>query len=242
MRQLPTRDEALLELWECGLGHPASARGDALLRAGDDLAAPATLGERTVRLLKLHAALFGRDVALRSRCPACQSIVNFKSDCAGLIAEMPQPAADAVHRLELDGLTIEFRVPSSADLVAASNAPTDESFARRVIDRCVLAAARDGAGVAVQELPDAALDAVSKQMEALDPAAAVSFALACPECEKRWTAPLDVGQLVWQKVQAAAERLLLDVDALARAYGWTEREVLRLSPARRAAYLQIVTA
>lgn len=242
MRQLPTRDQALLELWEHGLGHPAPARGDALLRADDDLAAPATLGERTVRLLKLHAALFGTEVELLSRCPACHSTVNFASDCAGLLARLPLPAIDALHRLEADGITIEFCLPSSADVAATSNEQTDESFARRLIDGCVLAATRDGEEVAVSELSDAALDAVSRQMETLDPAAVVSFAVACPECERQWNAPLDVGQLVWQKVQVAAERLLLDVDALARAYGWTEREVLSLSPARRAAYLQIVTA
>ncbi|HJQ82925.1 MAG TPA: GNAT family N-acetyltransferase, partial [Candidatus Binatia bacterium] len=57
-----------------------------------------------------------------------------------------------------------------------------------------------------------------------------------------YAAPLDVGRLLWEKVQIAAERLLLDVDALARAYGWTEREILSLSPGRRAAHLQIVSA
>ena len=86
------------------------------------------------------------------------------------------------------------------------------------------------------------LDALSRHMEALDPGAGVSFALVCPQCGTCWDAQLDVGELVWQKLRAAAERLLLDVDALARAYGWTEPEVLRLSPVRRAAYLQMVIA
>ena len=63
-----------------------------------------------------------------------------------------------------------------------------------------------------------------------------------PGLRAHWAAPLDTGQLVWQQVRTAAERLLLDIDALARAYGWTEREMLSLPPARRAAYLQIVTA
>ena len=94
----------------------------------------------------------------------------------------------------------------------------------------------------VHELPMPVLDALSRHMEALDPGAGVSFALVCPQCGTCWDAQLDVGELVWQKLRAAAERLLLDVDALARAYGWTEPEVLRLSPVRRAAYLQMVIA
>jgi hypothetical protein len=94
----------------------------------------------------------------------------------------------------------------------------------------------------VRELPAQVLDALSQHMESLDPGATVSFALECPQCGVLWQAPLDVGDMVWQKVRAAAERVLLEIDALARAYGWTEREVLRLSPVRRAAYLQMVTA
>jgi hypothetical protein len=89
-------------------------------------------------------------------------------------------------------------------------------------------------------MPEPVLDALSRHMETLDPGASVSFALDCPQCATHWQAPLDVGEMLWQKVRAAAERVLLDIDMLARAYGWTEREVLRLSPLRRAAYLQMV--
>jgi hypothetical protein len=31
----------------------------------------------------------------------------------------------------------------------------------------------------------------------------------------------------------------MEVDALARAYGWREADILALSPARRAAYLEL---
>ena len=34
--------------------------------------------------------------------------------------------------------------------------------------------------------------------------------------------------------------LLRDVDTLARAYGWTEEQVLALGDARRGAYLELV--
>ena len=118
----------------------------------------------------------------------------------------------------------------------------DDDFAQRLLDRCVLACTCDGEHFAARELPARVLDALSQHMESLDPGASVSFALDCPQCAAHWQAPLDVGDMVWQKVRAAAERVLLDIDALARAYGWTEREVLRLSPMRRAAYLQMVTA
>ena len=244
MTQWPrTRDgcEALLALWERGLGQDGWLQADALLREDAGAAAP-TLGARTRALVSLHSTLFGPRVELLSHCPSCDSSVQFNVDCDALLDGLPVPNGDAVHRLELPDCAIDFRLPTSADVAAASNQPTDDAFARRLIDRCVLGCTRDGDPVPLHALPDEILDAVSRQMEALDPGATVSFAVDCPDCATRWTAPLDVGRLVWQGVRTAAERLFLDVDALARAYGWTEQEILSLPPARRAAYLQIVTA
>ncbi len=242
-RRLPTRDrcEALLALWERGLGQDGWSRAEALLR-DDDGAAPPTLGARTRELMRLQSTLFGPHVELVSHCPSCDTTAQFSVNCDALLEGLPVPDGDPVHRLELHDCTIEFRLPTGADVAAASNQSTDDAFARQVLDRCVLGCTRDGNSLPLSMLPDEALDAVSRQMEALDPGASVSFAVDCPECATRWAASLDVGQLVWQQVRTAAERLFLDVDALARAYGWTEQEILSLSPSRRAAYLQIVTA
>ncbi|HEY2929526.1 hypothetical protein [Piscinibacter sp.] len=236
--------DALLALWERTLAAGAPGRDDALLQAlPDALAAPRTLGERNARLLALHAQLFGSELALLSHCPACGSAAQFSADCEALAARPPATdAAASRHRLEAQGHAIEFRLPDSADIAAASGAPDDDAFARELLARCVLACTRNGARVPPHELPAPLLDALSQRMEALDPAASLSFELACPQCSTPWEARLDVGPLLWQKLQATAERVLLDVDALARAYGWTEPEVLRLSPLRRAAYLQLATA
>ena len=48
----------------------------------------------------------------------------------------------------------------------------------------------------------------------------------------------------WESYLSGTPRweTILDIDALARAYGWTEQQVLSLPPLRRAAYLQIVSA
>ena len=235
--------DALLALWECALGQAAGARDDALLQASFDGAETVrTLGERNARLMELHARLFGREVELLSHCPSCGTVAQFSADCDALAAQMPVAEGLQSHRLEAQGHLIEFRLPDSADVAAASDAKLQGDFAHHLLDRCVLSCTREGESVPIRQLPAPVLDALSQHMETLDPCASVSFALECPQCATGWNAPLDVGQMVWQKVQAAAERLLLDVDVLAHAYGWTEREVLRLNPLRRAAYLQLVTA
>jgi len=233
--------ERLLALWERGIACEAPARADALLSASGD-EGPRTLGQRTKALLRLHASLFGGDAELVSHCPSCQAPAQFGVDCATLLAHLPSTTDAITHRLALDGYVFDFRLPTAADVAAASSEDTDDGFARRVLERCVLACTRDDVPALLGDVPDEVLDAISKQMESLDPGATLSFAVQCPECAARWDAPLDTGQLVWHKVQAAAERLFLDIDALARAYGWTEEQVLSLTPVRRAAYLQIVSA
>jgi len=235
--------DALLTLWENGLGQLPSTRAEALLHAawpGDP--APRTLGERNARLVALHQSFFGGEIELLSHCPACGATAQFGADCSALAAEMPPAGSASAHVLDSGDHHVEFRLPDGADVAAAASAGSVDRFAHRLLERCVLTCARRGEGVAVHELPAAVLDELSRRIEALDPGASVSFALACPQCPARWTAPLDIGELLWEKVRHAAERLVLDIDALARHYGWTEAEVLRLSATRRAAYLQLVGA
>ena len=76
-------------------------------------------------------------------------------------------------------------------------------------------------------------------MEEADPLADVRLELECGECGLGFDASLEPSEFAWNEVRDAARRLLWDVDTLARAYGWTERDVLARSPARRAAYVDM---
>jgi hypothetical protein len=238
-RVVPGDGTTLLRLWQHGLAYRGSARADALLQEWrDEPAGARTLGERNIRLLELHARLFGPEFELLSQCPSCGAGAQFSGDCGALGAHASSGAA-AAHRLEIDRYAIDFRLPDGQDLAEASRSETENDFVAALLERCVLACVRDGERAAVRDLPEPILDALSREIETLDPAARLSFAVQCPQCSTAWNADLDVGQMVWTKVQAAAERLLLDIDALARTYGWTESDVLALDPVRRAAYLQL---
>ena len=52
----------------------------------------------------------------------------------------------------------------------------------------------------------------------------------------------DVPAYLWEELDVRARRLLDEVHALARSYGWAEREILALSEVRRNAYLDRVLA
>jgi hypothetical protein len=86
------------------------------------------------------------------------------------------------------------------------------------------------------DLPQHALDALSQQIEKLDPQAEIRTALTCPACSHQWEVLFDIAGFLWTEINNWAERTLRSVNLLASAYGWTEREILSLSPVRRQLY------
>jgi hypothetical protein len=233
-------EHEVLALWERAAALPPPDRDDALL-AAEAGAALRSLGRRNAALLQLRARLLGNSLGLRCDCPRCAAAAEFEIDCGGLAqALLPAPGQPAAQWLEDEGWRVQFRVPDVDDLRAAA-AGDAAAFGATLLRRCVLQCLGPG-GDAVEwsALPATLAEALSRRMEALEPGASVAFDLVCPQCQAGWSAPMDVGGVVWAELQARAERVLLDVDALARAYGWNEAEVLALSPTRRAAYLQLV--
>ena len=229
------REPRILALWERGVGLGRWAREDSFIVANGP--PPSALGARNAALLRLRASLFDRVWPLCSRCPACAADCEFVADCVALA---DQVNADAVPgrtaHVDHSGRSIALRAPTVHDLHDIAVLSDVHEAARALLRRCM------ADGGTLNELDDDAVADLSAQLERLDPGAVVSFALHCPDCGHDWSAAIDVGDALWRELQRAAEQTLIEVDALARAYGWTEREVLGLSPVRRAAYLQLAGA
>jgi hypothetical protein len=75
---------------------------------------------------------------------------------------------------------------------------------------------------------------------AADPGADIGLDVPCSECGYRAKAVFDIASSLWAELDSWARGTLFDVHVLAAAYGWTEPEVLALSPARRRRYLELV--
>ena len=82
---------------------------------------------------------------------------------------------------------------------------------------------------------------VEEQLESADPLADMRLDVTCHACGHHTAAVLDPCTVLWTDVQRHARSLIEQVHTLARAYGWTESEVLALSVARRSAYLELAT-
>ena len=90
----------------------------------------------------------------------------------------------------------------------------------------------------MEDLPPEVVRALSEAMAARDPQAEVRLRLVCPACGSDRIALLDVVTFLWTGIRTRAERLMREVSDLARAYGWSETDILSMSPARRRFYLE----
>jgi hypothetical protein len=225
MRRLP--DQEVLALWEQGAVRQALDRTLLLCAAARPGLPPAAvpdlpLGEVNTSLIRLRAALYGGRVDCWAECVGCGAPFELTLELAGLLRRAPAaPPADA-------GL----RLPTLRDLAAVAAEPDVASAARRLLARC---SARPTAAWS-----EAELDQAGAAIDALDPMTDLSVRARCPGCGLESTAELDIGQLLWRDLDAHARALLEQVHLLAQAYGWSERQVLALGAARRAAYLQMV--
>ncbi|MBX9581774.1 MAG: hypothetical protein K2X87_15835 [Gemmataceae bacterium] len=232
---------AVLDLWDAAADrHPLDRPLAVLAAAGygprRDLAA-LSVGERDRRLWAVRERTFGPDVEGLAGCPGCGERVLARFRVADVIVPADDPSGREFD-LAGDGWAVRFRLPDSRDLAAvvAAGGPDPEAD---LLARCLLRAETEGREVGPEEVPAVVREAVGRRMADLDPQADVRLGLTCPACGRGWEAPFDVAGFLWAELAALARRLLREVDALARVYGWTESEILSLSPARRRAYLDL---
>jgi hypothetical protein len=230
-------DAEVLALWERGAArHPLDRALLLCAQVRDDVPADALadlpLGAVNTALLALRHACFGPRIAARVSCPRCGGELELALDADRLAGDLPESGATGEASVE----GFRFRAPTIRDLAAVADAADAEAAALRLLERCCVA--RPEAGVPLAPL----LEAAERALEALDPGADLEIVVTCEACRHRWAASLDPGTLAWQELAARASVVLTEVHRLALAYGWSEREILALSPARRAMYLRLGTA
>ena len=136
--------------------------------------------------------------------------------------------------MAVDGL--RFRLPTSRDLACVAGQQDADAAALVVLERCLVAP--DPGGVLAESELAPYLEQVEAAFEQADPWAELGLEFECEACGHAWTAPFDIAAFVWEEIEARARGLLDEIHLLAGAYGWSERAILGLSEARRAAYLE----
>jgi hypothetical protein len=236
----------MIAIWERGAAQHPVDRALTLLEAccGEprERLAQASIGQRDALLLLVHQQLFGDVLQAFAECPQCRERLEYSLSTREIAARSQTGAIDSESHLSFvdGGMQVQLRLPNSFDLGAVA-ACSDMATARRLLaERCVIEMTRERRAVPVSELTDSAVDRIAAHLASADPQADVVIDLTCAACRHAWQVILEIESFLWIKISSLAKRLLRDVHALARAYGWSEQEILSLSPLRRRAYLEMV--
>lgn len=221
----------MLAAWEAASEAPPAARTAVIVHRAelaDDLEAALDLplGEATALAAQVHSDAFGTVVQGILRCEGCGEELDITVPLAELCGNGTARTAEAA------GMVV--RAPTSRDLVAAGEA---EDPPRVLMARCVRD--QDGGPVDPDALDAEQLAEVDAAAEELTGAGALVLRSRCPACGEDATAPLDIGALLWEQVERSAHVLLTEVAELGAVFGWTEEDVLALTPLRRRAYLEL---
>lgn len=235
----------LLQAWEQGLGLTPVDRALALLGAAcsdcpQQDPAQLSLGERDASLLTLREMTLGPDIRALAHCPSCGQALELHfqvSDVrvdSGMLPQLPLTLADGDYG-------VKFRLPNSGDLrgVNAANKGAGEAL-QQLLRCCVLEARCRGKEIQAEQLPESVVTAVSERMAEADPQAEVELSVDCSDCQHQWQECFDIESFFWAEIQVRAGLMLREVHQLASAYGWSEAEIMAMSPLRRNLYLNLI--
>ncbi len=233
----------LLSAWEKALDCAPLDRGLALLSLCSD-ESPASLaqlgiGRRDARLLDLYAQLFGDTLEAFAECPVCAERLEYSLSAQDFAAQ-PGPC-DAL-TLIADGFHLQLRVPTTEDLSAAARCADLEAARRCLIRSSILHAEYMEESVSSSAVPETLTEQIEAALSIADPQSEIAINLSCIACAHTWQVLLDPERFLWAKISWLAKRLLQEVHALARAYGWPEAQILAMTARRREAYLELLEA
>jgi hypothetical protein len=237
----------LLDIWDAGRIASPSRRSLLLLSASlpeeREVLANMPLGGLNARLLRLRAQLFGSTLNCLASCPECNALIETEFGIDGLLSHAAEPISEenSIYSLTHDDCTIAFRLPTASDLLAIVDKPGTKA-AGELVEHLIDKSVRNGESVSLRELPGEALEALERQITELDPLAHIELNLTCPDCRSDWLEVLHVIDFLWLEIGNLAKRILFEVARLASAFGWSERDILALTPERRRSYLALLEA
>jgi len=191
------------------------------------------VGERTAALLALlRRSEGGETLAPTLTCRAAGCGARFEIELPeAVFGAAPQPS-ETIDVRSADGTALLLRRPTGADLDAWRGlrpASREEASLAMLGSLCLSGVPRaDDVVRAAQALAEA------------DPLIAFAVVCACPDCGHESERELDLEGLALQRLAARQGALLREVHALASHYGWTESEIMAVTPARRARYLELI--
>jgi hypothetical protein len=206
-----------------------------------DELATLTVGQRNTCLFILRTRTLGSALQGVAACPACACRVEFSLDAGDLCKAERMSPVEAEQSFSMGSIEVLFRPLTSRDMASVAHLGSVATARARLIQNCVLTA-RDGEQhLRPTDLPEDVIAALAERVAEGDPQAEFLLSLDCPACAHQWPLLFDIASFFWKEISAEAKRLLREVHALARAYGWPEQDILSMSAARRQVYLGMLS-
>ena len=236
----------LLQVWENGLQYSQTDRSLALLQfasSKEDIDPVAlSIGQRDARLLLLRKWMFGSKLQNTAVCQVCGEKVEWENDLNDFIVQHANVDSTSHFQITVDDFELRFRLPVSDDIKLLRKDCTDEENEMTLLRRCLLDIKRHNESLLVEDLPRNVLDAVEERISKEDAQADITVLLTCPACAHEWLSHFDIQSYLWTEINAWAKNMVQEVYVLAKHFGWSENDILNMSPRRRQLYLQMIFA
>jgi hypothetical protein len=226
LRELTGRDEVSVE--RTGTSDAVRLL-NGLLAASPIPASRLAAPDRDRVLAALYRMTFGSRIATTLTCGRCDQRYDLDFSLDRLSAAVDDHRGPVVR--EPDGTFRteggSFRYPTAEDELAAAGTGSMAEARAELVRRCA------GASPASPE-------ALFAAMEAAAPLHDLELEATCPECRSADTLRFDIQHYLLASLIAERPRVLRDFHRLARAYGWSLREILELSRSQRHRLVELI--
>lgn len=205
---------------------------DRVLISTDDVASPPaarslTASDRDRLLAALYSLTYGPRVASTLRCQRCAERFDLDFQLGALQKTLePDGEADANSEYFTASDGTRLRLPTGADELAVT-ALTPGAARRALLARCVVATVASGIDL-------------EAEMRRVAPIIDVDIGAGCPHCGAEQRVRFDIQSYLLGFLLVERPRLAREVHGLARAYGWSRRDILELPRRVRRDYIALI--
>jgi hypothetical protein len=202
-----------------------------------------SIGERDATLLHLREWLFGRQLHNLAKCPVCSEQIEWDMDTREIISQSAvYEKSPEEFLLKENGYAILFRLPDSNDLSEAMVIKENTAGEWKLLERLIIDCKYNGKPFKIKKLPERILTLLDQKIGENIPQADIVMNINCVNCNNQWDVPFDIMSYLWGEINNWARHILQDISTLARTYGWSEKDILLMSPARRRIYLDLINS